>query len=218
MIEISASLLAANHAVLGEEVCRAASAGVDSFHFDLMDGHYVPNLAFSPQHLRALREYTKLPFCLHLELSDPLTILNAIPPETADVVIFQWDTVDNPHSLFTKARECGLKIGLSLNPQDNPDCVQRLLPELDQILVLGVVPGFGGQTMLPGTTEKIAVLSQMLSAENKQISLAVDGGVNSSNASSLTRAGADCLIMGTALFGADDMRAVVSTIKGLSGS
>ena len=102
MVQISASLLAADYARLGEEVRRAESAGVDSFHFDMMDGHYMPNLALAPDHLTALRPYTTLPFCAHLELSNPDEVLSLFNPFPAYMIIVQWNTLANPLATFER--------------------------------------------------------------------------------------------------------------------
>lgn len=213
MVEISASLLAADFARLGDEVRRAEQAGVDSFHFDMMDGHYVPNLALTPQHLSALRPYTRLPFHAHLELAEPDRVLEAFAPLGADAVIVQWDTLIQPARTFERIRAEGAQVGLSLNPDDALADVQPLLPAVDLLLLLGVYPGFGGQRMQPGTIEKVAEARGRLRDLGLALPIAVDGGVKPENASALVRAGADCLIMGTALFDADDITSTIARLK-----
>ena len=118
MVQISASLLAADYAQLGEEVQRAAAAGVDSFHFDMMDGHYVPNIAFAPEHLTTLRPYSRLPFVAHLELSNPDEVLSRFSAFPADTIIVQWDTLNDPHNTFEGIHARGAKIGVALNPDE----------------------------------------------------------------------------------------------------
>lgn len=214
MIQISASLLAADYARLGEEVQRAELAGVDSFHFDMMDGHYVPNLALTPDHLIALRPYTGLPFHVHLELSNPDEVLSRFSPFRADTIIVQWNTVHHAPATFDHIRSRHEKVGLGLNPDDRIENAVSFFQDLNLLLILGVYPGFGGQAMRPGTLEKIRAARAVAKNLNPSLIIAVDGGVNASNASSLIDAGADCLIIGTALFQAKDMRQILMQIKG----
>lgn len=215
MIEISASLLAADYARLGQEVKRAESAGVDSFHFDMMDGHYVPNLAFTPQHLTALRQYTRLPFYAHLELANPDEVLSKFAVLDADMVIVQKDTLPDPEKTFEKIRARGCKVGLGLSPVDSVEDCASYFSQIDLLLILGVFPGFGGQTMQPNTIEKIAVARKISADMNARITLAVDGGVNHKNSGGLINAGANCLIMGSALFQEGRMKQVIKQIRGL---
>jgi len=213
MIHISASLLAADYARLGEEVRRAEAAGVDSFHFDMMDGHYVPNLALAPDHLKMLRCHTKLPFCAHLELENPDEVLSRFKEIQADMLIVQWNTLANPTHTFARIRSQNTKVGLGLNPDDTFDKVEHYFGDLDLLLLLGVYPGFGGQVMQPGMLEKIARARSLAGGLERHLTIAVDGGVNSGNAVLLAEAGADCLIMGTALFQSPDMAQFIGSIR-----
>lgn len=213
MIQISASLLAADYARLGEEVQRAESAGVDSFHFDLMDGHYVPNIALAPHHLTALRSYTSLPLHAHLELSNPDEVLAGFHAFPADMIIVQWDTLTHPVKTFNLIRTHNAQVGLGLNPDETVEEILRVLKELDLLLILGVYPGFGGQAMQPGTIEKIRAARALADDLNPSLVIAVDGGVKPENAVHVAEAGADCLIIGTALFRATDMINMVRELK-----
>ena len=213
MVQISASLLAADYARLGEEVQRAESAGTDSFHFDMMDGHYVSNLALAPDHLAALRPLTTLPFYVHLELANPDEVLSRFDPFPADVIIVQWNTLKNPLETFDRIRSRNAKVGLGINPEDNIQEVARYFPNLDLFLILGVYPGFGGQPMQPETKQVIREARSVANKLASSLTIAVDGGVKCENATSLVEAGADCLIMGTALFQSQDMKRTISEIR-----
>jgi ribulose-phosphate 3-epimerase len=213
MIHISASLLAADYARLGEEMQRAENAGVDSFHFDLMDGHYVPNLALAPDHLRALRPYSSLPFHVHLEVDNPDDVLFKFAPLQADVIIVQWNTLTNPAKTFDKIRSQNRKVGLGLSPDDAFDDPSHYFRDIDLLLVLGVVPGFGGQSMRPGTLEKITSARSIADRSGYPFRIAVDGGVKPDNTVDLTQAGADILIMGTALFRSVDLAKTIDSIR-----
>jgi ribulose-phosphate 3-epimerase len=219
MVHISASLLAADYARLGEEMQRAEKAGVDSFHFDMMDGHYVPNLALSPDHLKALRPYSHLPFHAHLELDNPDDILSRFTPLQADMIIVQWNTLTDPSQTFGAIRSQGMKVGLGLNPDDPLQEVVRFFRGLDLLLLLGVYPGFGGQSMQPGTLERITSARRFIDQTDHRTTIAVDGGVKPKNTTRLAQAGAEILIIGTALFESTDMTETVRSIRGsIAGS
>jgi ribulose-phosphate 3-epimerase len=213
MVHISASLLAADYAWLGEEVQRAEKAGVDSFHFDVMDGHYVPNLALTPDHLKDLRAYSHLPFHTHLEIANPDSFLSIIDFMQGDMIIVQWNTLIDPVQTFDRIRSQNIKVGLGLNPDDAAEDAARYFPDIDLLLLLGVYPGFGGQAMQPGTTEKIAYTRHLADSLKHQVIIAVDGGVKPENTAQLVQAGADILIMGTALFQSADMAGTVRSIR-----
>ena len=213
MIQICASLLAADYARLGEEVQRAEKAGVDSFHFDMMDGHYVQNLALTPDHLKVLRSYSNLPFHAHLELDNPDNVLFNFASMQADMIIVQWNTLTDPLRTFERIRSQNIRIGLGLTPDDALDNVSRFFREIDLLLLLGVYPGFGGQSIQPGTSEKIRSARKMMGQMDNRPDIAVDGGVKLENAADLVRAGADILIMGTALFQSTNMAATVKAVR-----
>jgi len=213
MIHICASLLAADYARLGEETQRAEKAGVDSFHFDMMDGHYVPNLALTPDHLKALRPFSHLPFHAHLELDNPDDVLSNFPSIQADVIIVQWNTLTDPLRTFSRIRSQNIKVGLGLSPDDALDDASRFFREIDLLLLLGVYPGFGGQSMQPNTLEKIAAARRIINQTNHQTTIAVDGGVKTGNAASLAHAGADILIIGTALFQSQNMAETIRSVR-----
>ncbi len=214
MIQICASLLAADYARLGEEVQRAEKAGVDSFHFDMMDGHYVQNLALTPDHLKALRPYSHLPFHTHLELDNPDDVLFNFASMQADMIIVQWNTLMDPTRTFGRIRSQNIKVGLGLNPDEPLDEVSRFFREIDLLLLLGVYPGFGGQSIQPGTIEKIRFARKIIDQINdNRPAIAVDGGVKPENATDLVQAGADILIMGTALFQSTNMAETVKAVR-----
>ncbi|HET7143599.1 MAG TPA: ribulose-phosphate 3-epimerase [Anaerolineales bacterium] len=213
MIHISASLLAADYARLGEEMQRAEKAGVDSFHFDMMDGHYVPNLALTPHHLKALRVYSNLAFHVHLELANPDDVLSTLNFIQADLIIVQWNTLTDPARTFDRIRSQNKKVGLGLNPDDACEETARFIPDIDLLVLLGVYPGFGGQVMQPATVEKIITARRLADSLEHKTAVAVDGGVKPGNAAQLVEAGADFLIMGTALFQSADMAETIKSIR-----
>lgn len=215
MAKISASLLAADFSNLGEDVLRAHSAGVDAFHFDMMDGHYVPNIALSPQHLTTLRQYSNLPFHLHLELGNPDYVLDHFPQLDAGVIFVQLDTLVDPIKTFASIRSRGAKAGLSFNPGDDFMAGQSCIQYLDYLLILSVHPGFGGQSMLDGTLERILTAKKIIQTEKPDIPLMVDGGVTLDNALPLLQAGVDWLIIGNDLFKQQNLDEYIQKIKAL---
>ncbi len=212
-MHISASLLAADLAYLGRDVRRSEQAGVDSFHFDMMDGHYVPNIALSPAHLCALRDHTRLPFHAHLELANPDEVLPRFGPRSADSIIVCRNTLSDPQRTFALIRSQGAKVGLSLDPKDELQASAQLFAELDFLVILAVFPGFGGQSMQSDTIPRLAQARQIISRMGLHLPLGVDGGVNPDNAPALMEAGADMLIIGTALFQARSIGDVVDRIR-----
>ncbi|HWQ03813.1 MAG TPA: ribulose-phosphate 3-epimerase [Longilinea sp.] len=215
MAKISASLLAADFSNLSADVLRAQFAGVDAFHFDMMDGHYVPNIDLSPQHLTALRQYSNLPFHLHLELGNPDNVLDHFPQLDADVIFVQMDTLVDPLKTFARIRSRGAKAGLSFNPGDDLMARQSCIQYLDYFLLLSIHPGFGGQSMLDGTLERILTAKKLIHAVKPDIPLMVDGGVTLDNALPLLQAGVDWLIIGNDIFKQQNMDEYIQKIKAL---
>jgi ribulose-phosphate 3-epimerase len=210
---ISASLLAADPAALGAEVARAESAGVDRFHVDVMDGHYVANLALTPHHVASLRRHTSLPIDLHLEVERPDRILETMPCHGAATIIVQLDTLPQASTTFRRIRTAGAAVGLAVNPAEDLSRVRPWLPDLDVLVIMAVEPGFAGQSLRPGAFEKLARATQMRDEAELSFAIALDGGVTTGNAGRLVAAGADMLIAGMALFCAADMRSAVRALK-----
>jgi ribulose-phosphate 3-epimerase len=213
MVAISASLLAADFANMAENVQSAQIAGSDRFHLDFMDGHYVPNLALTPTHLTDLRAHTNLPLDVHLEISNPDQILAAFPKMDADEITVQIDTSTNLSKTFSAIGAQKARIGLGINPDTSLDLIYPHLTAIDTLIVLGVIPGFGGQTMSPDTAERVNVAKIMRQRANAKFNICVDGGVKIDNAKELIQAGADILVIGTGLFQSRDMKSMISNIK-----
>ncbi len=198
---------------MGDDLLRAQAAGVDRFHVDFMDGHYVPNLALAPYHLEALSTLTELPFEVHLELDNPDYVLEAFQEFQAQVIIVQHDTCRNPQVAFQRIRQRQAEVGLGLLPLTPVDSILELFEEVDLLLLLGVDPGFGGQAMRDGVIDWVAATRKRLDQAGVSTPIAVDGGIRLSNAPALVDAGADVLILGSGLFGSEDIESLVQRLK-----
>ena len=212
MTRISASLLGADQLRLGEEIARAQAAGVTWLHIDNMDGHFVPNISFGPDLVRAVRGATGLFLDVHLMLEHPLAYIDRFADAGSDMITVHAEAADDPATALRAIAARGLKTGLSISPETPAEAVQALLPLCDLVLVMTVRPGRGGQPLREDCVQKLETLQRMADESGREILLSVDGGVKMSNAARIVRAGADVLVMGTGFFGAENPRAVVEAV------
>ena len=192
MVAIAPSILAADFGNLRSEILALDKAGADMIHIDVMDGHYVPNLTFGPGIVRQIRPYTNLPFDVHLMVDNPETMVNWFIPVGADIVTVHAETCKHLDALLNTIRERGCKAGVSLNPSTPESVLQYVLDKVDQILVMTVNPGFGGQSFISAQLPKIARIKSMIGSRN--IKIEVDGGINPLTAAECIAAGADILV------------------------
>lgn len=202
---LAPSILSADLARLGEQVRQVEEAGADRLHLDMMDGHFVPNLTFGPMVARALRPVTALPLVAHLMVEKPELLLPALAEAGVNGVIVHVEACTHLHRLVAQAHEMGLQAGVALNPATPLAALEEILPDVDEVLVMSVNPGFGGQRFIPTSLDKIARLRQMLERRGLGgVGLAVDGGLDERTIPPVVRAGADILVVGWAIFGAND--------------
>lgn len=213
MIKVSASLLAADPLRLGDAVRGMEAAGTDWVHVDVMDGHFVPNMHFGPDAVAALRGATALPLDVHLMLDNPERYAVAFARAGADVLTIHQEIAADVPALLREIRSLGARPGISLKPATSAEAVKPLLHLVDLVLVMTVEPGFGGQKLIPSTLEKVSQIAAMLRNISSRASLQVDGGIDAHTAPAAIQAGADVLVMGSALLRAEDPAAVLRAVR-----
>ena len=213
MIEISPSVLGADLMRLGEEIKLVEKLGITWLHLDHMDGHFVPNISFGPDFVSAMRKETSLFLDVHLMLSNPLKYIRAYAKAGANLITVHVEADDDAETMLREIREQGIKAGISIKSDTDPEQIRHLLPLCDLVLVMTVEPGFGGQGLREDCLKKLPVLKQMIAETGRDIILEVDGGIKQENAHMAIDAGAQMLVMGTGLFRAKDPKAVVKAVR-----
>jgi len=200
-VKIAPSILAADFGRLAEEVRAAEEAGADWIHVDVMDGHFVPNLTFGPVVVSAVRKATRLPVDVHLMIEAPERYLDAFADAGADLLTVHQETCPHLHRTVERIRELGARPGVTVNPATPVETLTEIVPYVDLLLVMSVNPGFGGQSFIPASTEKLHRARGLLETLGRAgAELQVDGGVDGSNAARIVRAGATVLVAGSAVF------------------
>ena len=210
-IKIAPSVLAADFARLGADVVDVATA--DLIHFDVMDGHFVPNISFGPDVLRAVKASTSLPVDVHLMVSNPDEQVEKYLDAGADMVSFHYEAATHAHRLVARIRERGAKAAIALNPATPVCLLEPILGELDMVLVMTVDPGFGGQALIESSPRKLRRLRRMCDEHGVNPLIEVDGGITPATAPLVTSAGANVLVAGSAVFGAADRPAAIAELR-----
>ena len=199
-IQISPSILSADFSQLGHEIKRLEEGGADMIHVDVMDGHFVPNLTIGPPVIKALREYTKLPFDVHLMISPVHKYIQDYADAGADIITIHPEATDNLKESINHIKKLGKKIGVSLNPETKINLITDMLSEIDLVLIMSVNPGFGGQKFMPQVLDKIKDLKKIRDQRNLIFDIEIDGGINFDNNKLAIEAGANILVSGTTVF------------------
>jgi ribulose-phosphate 3-epimerase len=215
VVKIAPSILAADFTRLGEEVKRVEEAGADLLHIDVMDGHFVPNLSMGPMVIKSLREITDLPFSVHLMVEEPDRFIQPFIDAGADILSVHIESSRSVYTTIQSIKNLGKQAGIALNPLTPLCSIEYLLEEVDMILLMSVDPGFGGQSFISNVLPKIRKARQMIDERELEIDLAVDGGVNERTALSVVNAGANVLVMGSALFHKRDVGRALDSIRKL---
>jgi ribulose-phosphate 3-epimerase len=199
-IKISPSILSADFSQLGNEIKRLEDGGADMIHVDVMDGHFVPNLTIGPPVIKALRNYTKLPFDVHLMIAPVHKYIKNYAEAGADIITIHPEATDNLKKSINHIKELGKKVGVSLNPNTKIDIIKEFLNEINLVLIMSVHPGFGGQKFMPEVLQKIKELKKIKDQQNLNFDIEVDGGINFDNSKLAIEAGANILVSGTTIF------------------
>ena len=200
-LKLAPSILAADFARLGEQVAEAEKAGADRIHVDVMDGHFVPNISMGAPIVKSLRRVTRLPLETHLMISDPDLFLEEFVEAGSDSFLVHWEGNNNLHRTVHRIKELGKRAGVVINPATPAAVLEEILPDLDQLMVMTVNPGFGHQHFLRSTLAKIQRVRHMVEYVNPSCEIEVDGGVDETTAPLAAAAGADVFVAGSSIFG-----------------
>lgn len=215
-IKIAPSILSADFGRLAEQVAEAEHAGADYVHVDIMDGHFVPNITMGPLVVNAVRRATSLPVDVHMMIESPERYVDEFVGAGADIVTVHVEACTHLHRVVHQIRESGAKAGAALNPGTPPSAVDEVLTDLDQVLVMTVNPGFGGQAFIHGVVDKIRRVREQIDSRRLPVDLEVDGGISAATARTAVDAGARVLVAGSAIY--NDTQSVGEAISALRSS
>ncbi|MEA3447007.1 MAG: ribulose-phosphate 3-epimerase [Bacteroidota bacterium] len=213
---VSPSLLSADFLTLGSEIEMLNNSETDWFHLDIMDGMFVPNITFGFPIISQIKNAAKKPLDVHLMIEKPERYVKAFRKAGADILTVHYEAVVHLHRCVQEIKNEGMKAGVSLNPHTPVHLLEHILPDLNLVLIMSVNPGFGGQSFIPESMNKIRTLRQLANEKNPDLIIEVDGGVSPDNVKQLSDAGMDAAVAGSAVFKADDPSGVISQLKHLN--
>ena len=213
MIIISPSVLAADFARLGDDVKRVEEAGAQYIHLDVMDGIFVPNISFGAPVISALRKASGMVFDVHLMITDPIRYIDDFVKAGADIITIHYESCDDPVAVVDYIKSKGVRAAVAIKPATPVDVLYPMVEKLDMALIMTVEPGFGGQKLIPETVPKVKALRDYANAKGVEIDIEVDGGVTTDNLGTLTDAGANVIVAGSAIFKAENPSEIIAKMK-----
>ena len=213
MIEIAPSILSADFARLGEDIKAAERGGAGLIHMDVMDGHFVPNITIGPLVVRAARRVTDLPLDCHLMITDPDPYIDQFASTGANLISVHAEAVAHLHRTLSAIRELGCRPGVVLNPATPLVMIEEALPYVDYVLIMSVNPGFGGQSFISTSLDKLSRLRGMINSRGLNVQIEVDGGVDLNNVAEIVRHGANWIVAGSAVFGKGDAEQATRALR-----
>jgi ribulose-phosphate 3-epimerase len=213
---IAPSILSADFGALREDVAMVEAAGADMIHVDVMDGHFVPNLTIGPPVVKALKRCTDLPLDVHLMIENPDETIDWYLDAGADYLTVHVEACTGLQSVVGRIREGGARAGVSLNPDTPVETLGDIVGEIDMVLVMSVNPGFGGQSFIPGSSQKLSDVAGLARERGSEVLIAVDGGIDATTASEAVGGGARMLIAGSAVFCADDPATALRELRSVA--
>ena len=199
-IQISPSILSADFSQLGKEIKKLEDSGADMIHVDVMDGHFVPNLTIGPPVIKALKKNSSLPFDVHLMITPVHKYIESYASAGADIITIHPEATNDLLGSINKIKEFKKKVGISLNPETRIEVVEKLLDQIDLILIMSVNPGFGGQKFMPEVLDKVKKLDEIRKNLKLNFVIEIDGGINFENSKLAIKSGVDILVSGTTIF------------------
>ena len=213
MTKIAPSILSADFSCLGDEIKKVDENGADLIHIDVMDGHFVPNITIGPGVVKSLRKHSKKPFDVHLMISNPDNYIEKFAEAGADIITVHAEACIHLNRTIQIIRGCGKKVGIALNPATPLSILDYVLPDVDMVLIMTVNPGFGGQSYIGFSTKKIAALNNMMIRNTLDIDIEVDGGIDVNNINNVTKAGANIIVAGSAVYNTPDVGEAIKELK-----
>ncbi len=213
MIKLAPSMLSADFSQLANQVQMVEAAGVEYLHIDVMDGHFVPNISFGASVMKSIKQHTNLVMDVHLMIENPDLYIEDFVNAGADIITVHVEACRHLHRTIQKIKSYGIKAGVSLNPATPLVMIDEVLDYLDMVLIMSVNPGFGGQSFIETSIDKIARLKSMIDMAELNIDIQVDGGIKLSNVKKVVDAGANIIVAGSAIFGADDIPEAVRKFR-----